>query len=89
MKSLKRDGEKGLAIMRRDGRDTFARHRTGEQMSTKLRSITRRARENPKCQFISVTHLLREDFLRNCFWGLKRDKSPGIDGITVKAYEFI
>lgn len=72
--------------MRLDGRDTFARHRTGERMSTKLTSITRRARENPKEQFISLAHILTVDFLRKCFWELKRDKSPGIDGITVKEY---
>lgn len=72
--------------MRMDDRDTFARHRTGEQMSTKLLSITQRARENPRCQFISLAHLLTVDFLRNCFWELKRDKSPGTDGVTVKEY---
>ncbi len=73
--------------MRRDGRDTYARHRTGEQMSTKLRSITQRARENSKGQFVSLAHLLSQDFLKECFGELKRDKSPGIDGVTVKAYE--
>lgn len=73
-------------MMRLDGRDTSARHRTGERMSTKLSSITQLARENPRCQFISLAHLLTEDFLRECFWRLKRDRSPGVDGITVKEY---
>lgn len=74
-------------MMRLDSGDTFARHRTGEQMSTKLLSITQRARENPKERFISLAHLINEDFLQNCFWELKRNKSPGIDGVTVEDYE--
>ena len=46
-------------------------------MSTKLLFITQRARENPKT----------EDFLKECFWELKRDKASGVDGVTVKEYE--
>ena len=56
-------------------------------MRTKLVSLTLRARENPKCKFISLAHLLTEDFLESCFWELKRDKSPGIDGVSVREYE--
>lgn len=32
-------------------------------------------------------HLLTEDFLKGCFWELKRDKAAGIDGVSVKEYE--
>ncbi|MBT9160942.1 MAG: hypothetical protein DDT26_02238 [Dehalococcoidia bacterium] len=56
-------------------------------MSTKLSSLTLRARENPKCRFTSLAHLLTEDFLKGCFGELKRNKAPGIDGVTVKDYE--
>jgi len=86
-KSRNGDGEKGIAVMRGGAGDTSARHRTGEQMSTKLASLTQRARENPKCKFISVAHLLTEDYLKGCFWELKRDKASGIDGVSVKEYE--
>jgi len=86
-KSVKADGEKGIAVMRRDVRDTSARLRTGEQMATKLASLTLRARGNPKGKFISVAHLLTEDFLKECFWELKRDKASGIDGVRAKDYE--
>ncbi|WP_406608179.1 group II intron reverse transcriptase/maturase, partial [Candidatus Infernicultor aquiphilus] len=68
-------------------RDTSARLRTGQQMRTKLASLTLRARENPKDRFISLMHLLTEDFLKGCFWELKRDKVAGIDGVSVKEYE--
>ncbi|MFQ5905066.1 MAG: group II intron reverse transcriptase/maturase [bacterium] len=31
-------------------------------------------------------HLLTVDFLRDCFLELKRDKAPGVDGVTVREY---
>jgi len=80
-------GGKGVAVRQREVRDTTARHRTGGQLSTKLASLTQRARKNPECRFISLAHLLTEDFLLGCFWELKRDKAPGVDGVTVKEYE--
>jgi hypothetical protein len=61
--------------------------RTGGQMVTKLESLTLRARGDPKCRFTSLAHLLSEDFLKECFWELKRDKASGIDGVTVQEYE--
>lgn len=56
-------------------------------MTTKLVSLTQRAKENPKCKVISLAHLLTEDFLRSCFWELKRDKASGVDGVSVEEYE--
>jgi len=56
-------------------------------MSTKLSLLTQRARENPKHKFSRLIDLLTEDFLKACFWELKRDKASGVDGVTVKEYE--
>lgn len=56
-------------------------------MQTKLELITRRARENPKMRFTSLAHHLGEGFLLECFQELKKDKAPGIDGVTVRKYE--
>jgi len=70
--------------MRLDSRDTSSTHRAGQRMSTKLSSLTLRARENPNCKFTSLAHLLTEDFLKECFEELKSDKAPGTDGVTVK-----
>lgn len=79
--------EKRLAVVRRKARDTSSTLRGGAGMSTKLACLTRRARENPKCRFTSLAHLLTEDFLKGCFWELKRGKAPGIDRITAEEYE--
>jgi len=87
MKSRNGDGEKGIAVMRREVRDTSPRHRTGVKMTTKLTSLTLRAEREPKCKFVSLAHLLTVDFLKESFWKLKRDKASGIDGVSVKEYE--
>ena len=86
-KSMKVGGEKGIAGTAREDKDTPARLRTGVQMRTTLAFLTQRARENPKERFTSLAHLLTEDFLRACFWELKRDKAPGVDGVSVEEYE--
>lgn len=58
----------------------------GVKVSTKLLSITQRAKENPKYKFMTLKYLLMEDFLMECFCELKKDKAPGIDGVEVKKY---
>jgi len=67
-----------LAVMQLDGRDTSSALRGGAKMRTKTAVLKlKRARENPKFKFTSLTHLLTVDFLWECFWELKRDKAPG------------
>lgn len=53
---------------------------------TKLQLITQLAKENPNLKFTSLAHLLGEDFLKESYWELKRNKAPGIDGRTVEEY---
>ena len=72
--------------MQLDGRDTSSALRGGLRMRTKLSSITQRARGNLKLKFTSLVHLLTVDFLRVCFWELKRDKAAGVDRVTVEEY---
>ena len=55
-------------------------------MATKLTNIANRAKEDPKLRFTSLVHILDEDFLKQCYLELKRNKAPGIDGITVREY---
>jgi group II intron reverse transcriptase/maturase len=33
-----------------------------------------------------LAYLLNEGFLEQCYWGLKKDKASGIDGVTVRGY---
>lgn len=80
-------GAKELARMRRDARDTSAGHRTGERMSTKLASLTQRAKRNPKYKFISLMHMITEDYLMECLEEIKANKSSGIDKVSVEEYK--
>ncbi len=80
-------GEKGLAKTQWERRDTSTIHRDGQWVLTKLISITQRAKREPKCRFTALIHLLTEGFLRDCFAELKKDRSAGIDGVTVEEYE--
>jgi RNA-directed DNA polymerase len=53
---------------------------------TKLALISERARQESKCQFTSLAHLLDEEFLAECYTRLGRDRASGIDGVTWEAY---
>jgi RNA-directed DNA polymerase len=80
-------GAKGLAVKDREGRDTSSTHRGGLRKSTKLTSLSVRARGNPRERFTSLVHYLTVDFLRECFRELKKNKASGVDGVTVEEYE--
>ncbi len=53
---------------------------------TKLALISQRARKEPKFQFTSLAHLLNEEFLKECYYSLGRDRASGIDGVSWKEY---
>ncbi len=55
-------------------------------MATKLTNIANRAKEDPDLRFTSLVHLLDEDFLKESYLELKKDKAPGIDSMTVEEY---
>jgi RNA-directed DNA polymerase len=78
---------KGAARMRRGE----GRHRPDTEqaraMETKLTLIARKAKEERKCRFNNLMHLINVESLRECFYKLKRGKAPGIDFMTVEEYE--
>jgi len=56
-------------------------------METKLELITKRAKEDKKCKFSNLIHLLNAPNLTECFNMLKRGKAAGVDKVTVEEYE--
>ncbi len=56
-------------------------------METKLKLITEMAKEDRKCKFKNLIHLLNVSNLKECFYMLKRGKAPGIDKVSVEDYE--
>ena len=58
----------------------------GSLTQTKLTLISDRARREPQRQFTCLAHLLDEGFLKECYFGLGRDRASGIDGVTWDEY---
>jgi group II intron reverse transcriptase/maturase len=62
-------------------------HSGGSVLATKFDSITTRAKSTRKYRFTSLLNLVtNEEYLQECFWKLKRNKSPGIDNVTAEEY---
>ena len=56
------------------------------QTLTKLALLSQRAREDSRCRFTSLAHLLDAEFLKRCYYELGRDRASGIDNVTWKEY---
>lgn len=67
-------------------RETATACRGGEMLETKLDLIAKRAKREPGVRFTSLAHLLNVPFLAECHGMLKRDKAPGVDGVSVEEY---
>ena len=52
----------------------------------KLTLISKRAQEEPDCQFTSLAHLLNESYLKACYMRLGRDRACGVDNVTWREY---
>src|SRR5205085_1348651 len=56
-------------------------------MSITLNQITLEAKEEKERQFLSIAHLLTPEALSRAFKRLRKEASPGIDGVTYEDYE--
>ena len=54
--------------------------------SHKLSLISGHARRDRKFQFTSLVHLLNEEYLRDCYKSLNRNKAVGIDKVSWEEY---
>lgn len=55
-------------------------------MLTDIDRVATLAKEDPARKFYSIAHLITEERLRQAFWNLRKDASPGIDGVTHAQY---
>ena len=82
------NAERGKAVRpTRDSSRPPATHRSGTPVSDRLDRITTRAEGDASATFSNVFSLLNTELLFYAFRRLKRDKAPGIDGVTVDDYE--
>jgi len=55
---------------------------SGKGLSQGLRGVRQAARERKQERFTALLHHLNIELLRDSFYALKRQASPGIDGVT-------
>ena len=60
---------------------------SGKHMSQGLWGVREAARRDKKGRFTALLHHVTIPFLRECFYALKRQAAPGVDGVTWKQYE--
>jgi len=60
---------------------------SGKGMSQGLDGVRKAARERRQERFTALLHHLNIDLLRDSFYALKRQASPGVDGVTWQEYE--
>ena len=54
---------------------------------TKLQGVRRTAKEKKQERFTALLHHLSVRLLRDSFYALQRQASPGVDGVTWQEYE--
>ena len=60
---------------------------SGKRMSQRLYGVRKVARERKQERFTALLHHLTVDLLRDSFYALQRQASPGVDGVTWQEYE--
>src|SRR5712691_3115146 len=60
---------------------------SGKRMSQGLDGVRQAARASKQERFTAVLHHLSVGLLRDSFYALKRQASPGVDGVTWQEYE--
>lgn len=82
------NAERGKAVRpTRDSSRPPATHRSGTAVNDRLERITTRAESDAEATFNNLFSLLNTELLFYAFRKLKRDKAPGVDGVTVDDYE--
>jgi RNA-directed DNA polymerase len=61
--------------------------KAGATMQTSLRGISNRAAKDKGHRFGGLYGLLDEDFLKRCFWQLKKNAAPGVDRVDFFEYQ--
>jgi group II intron reverse transcriptase/maturase len=58
-----------------------------DSVFTQLHRISEKAKQDPSLGFTSLAHLLNMELLGEAYRRLRKDASPGVDGLTAQAYE--
>jgi len=77
----------GAGIHTQPAQDPSTVRTTGQSWSTSLRAIANKAVQNRTHRFGGLYRLLNPANLRECFFQLRKEAAPGVDGVSYEAYE--
>jgi len=77
----------GIDTITQPVEETSTVRTTEQSWSTSLRAIANKAVQDKAHRFGGLYRLLNQANLRECFYQLRKDAAPGVDGVTFKEYE--
>jgi len=77
----------GADTITRPAQETSAVRTTDKSWSTSLRAIANKAVQNKTHRFGGLYRLLNHANLKECFFQLRKEAAPGVDGVTFEEYE--
>lgn len=80
------DAGEGTHIVTPPAQETTTVRTTEHGWPTSLRAIATKAAQQPTYQFGGLYRLRNEANLRVCFFQLRKDAAPGVDGVTFEGY---
>jgi len=80
-------GEGSVQMKENIGQSRMLPKQSGNHMSEGLDGVRKAARGRKQERFTSLLHHLTIAFLRDSFYALKRQASPGVDGVRWQEYE--
>jgi RNA-directed DNA polymerase len=76
----------GADTLTQPAQETSAARTADKSGSTSLRAIAHKAVQNKTHRFADLYRLLNQANLRECFFQLRKDAAPGVDGVTFEEY---
>ena len=80
-------GEERAQMKENIGQSRMLPTQSGNRMSQGLDGVRKAARERKQERFTSLLHHVTTSLLRDSFYALKRQASPGVDGVRWQEYE--
>jgi hypothetical protein len=80
-------GERRAQTQENIGQSRMRPTQSGKRMSQGLSGVRKAAKERKQERFTALLHHLSVGLLRDSFYALKRQASPGVDGVTWQEYE--
>jgi len=68
-------------------KETRSARTADKSWSTSLRAIAQKAVQNKTHRFADLYRLLNDANLKECFYRLRKEAAPGVDGVTFEEYE--